>query len=64
VIFKNSIMGNWEFPIGVHGDRNRITHNLIRAEENCQALFDVSGSDNVIRHNDASGGGFCAFPPE
>jgi hypothetical protein len=42
----------------------KATHNLIRAGENCHGLFDVSGDDNVIHHNDASGGGFCAFPPE
>jgi hypothetical protein len=60
VVFKNAIVGDWEIPVAVNGDRNRITHNLIRGEEHCQALFDVSGNGNVVRHNDASGGGFCA----
>ena len=61
VIFRNSIVGNWEFPIGVRGDRNRITHNVIRAGEDCRAFLEVSGEANVIRHNDATGGGLCAF---
>jgi hypothetical protein len=64
VIAHNSIVGDWEIPVALHGDGNRVVHNFIRAEEHCQALFDVTGNDNVVRHNDASGGGFCAEPPE
>jgi parallel beta helix pectate lyase-like protein len=63
VIFRNAIRGDWDIPVRVRGDRNRITHNLIRAEEHCQILVDVSGAGNEVRHNDASGGGFCGDPP-